>query len=901
MGRELVEEVMVLAGRGVPVLTVNARLARHLAQEYDAGMAGRGRGAWASPLILPLASWAGLLWEEGAGGAPVLDATRGKALWERVVRADAGRGAETLMAGSMAEAAWAARTLMKEYLIPWPVDDIYLTEEARALKRWTRAYEAEVKRLGFVDGADLMDRAVSLVESGAVVAPAEVMVAGFDEITPRTSVLLRALEKKGTKVIAPATPGPPSGPPQAASSVRLRAYADPAEEVRQAARWARAELAGDVTIAIIVPELERYRALITKEFSAELDPASVLSGACVPGVFNVSLGTPLSQEPLVGCALALLAVGEGKMEADDLFVALRSPYLSGPEDSEEAARVDALLRRENRREASIYDAARRMDGATGLRGRCEAHIAWLKRSRSRALPAQWAQGFTALLNRLGWLEPVRLTSAEFQALKSWNGVLEEFSTLDEITGPVAGAEAAALLASLCAGTIHQPESARCRVQVMGLLETAGLSFDRVWLMGCHENAIPPSPSPNPFIPLFIQREHDVPRSSSERELAFSKKLVSRVLSSAPSVVVSYPKRADGRDLLPSPLFKGALAEEAELITVSHRVKDAASALDALEDAPPDAPIPVGEQEREFVTGGTEIIKNQSHCPFKAFAVHRLCARELDVPEPGLAPSKRGSLLHTALKYFWEEARDSARLREMEEAGGLAAFAEGIAARAIGELELPEPFSARFMEIERERLVRLLMDWTGKELARDVGFRVKKVEVKEEVDVGGLRLRWRIDRVDELEGGGEAIIDYKSGKVSQRDWLTRRPMEPQLLIYSTSGRFDAVSFARIVPGECGFVGISRLSGTLPGIKAYEESRDKFEGAADWARLMELWKEIVTGLASDFLAGRAEVDPSAAPEVRGGPCTYCGLTPLCRVSGAELHAAAGGQGADEGNDG
>ncbi len=898
MRKNWLKEIIGRASGGAPVLTVNARLARSLNGEYDAEMSGRGLGAWPTPLILPLSSWARSLWEESAPGEPLLDATRGRELWERIAGGELVSKGGALAAGA-AETAWAAYSVMKEYLIPWPEDDIYLTPEAKALKRWAKAYEREVRRLGFTDSTGLVERAAFVVGAGGAPLPKEVLIAGFDEITPAVALFLKALEKGGVNVRVFASPAG-----QANSKVAIRAYGDPAEEVEQAARWARAALAPGKSIAFVVPGLGRYRELIRREFSAELDPASALMGNDAPEAFNISLGLPLDEEPLAGSALAILAVGEGRVELDALFEALRSPYLSGadaspaasPAASMEAARVDALLRKDGRRDASLSDVARRLDGkaAPALKARCEAWLAWLRGARGRALPGAWAEDFSALLKRLGWPRGVKLSSSEFQALRSWNDVLRGLSILDEITGPVARAEAAALLRRLSANTIHQPETPECRIQVLGLLETAGLAFDHIWLMGCHENAFPAPASPNPFIPLHVQKRYDVPHSSPERELSFSRKVLERLLNSADSVVVSYPARVEGSPQLLSPLFRGM--EEGGLIEASNRLKDLSRAGLALEEAPPDAPVPVGADERAFISGGTEIIKNQSHCPFKAFAVHRLGARALDEPEPGLSAVKRGSLLHAALKYFWEEAGDSERLKEMKEGGRLPAFAAGIADRALKEVDLPRPFSARFLDIERERLISVLTEWSEKELARGE-FKVRKVEALEEMDIGGLRIRGRIDRVDELPGGGAAIIDYKSGgKASANDWLSRRPRDPQLLVYSTTGRYDAVSFARLVPGDCRFVGLSKDDKTLSGIKAYDNGKlkDGFEGADDWDKLMGLWKDIVHSLAGDFLSGLAAVDPALPPEDRNGPCAYCGLHPLCRVveTGEE-----GGQGGDE----
>lgn len=906
MNENALEEVIELAEQGGPVLTANARLSRHLVREFDSAMARRGLGAWPTPLILPLPSWAARLWEGAETGLPLLGPARSKALWDRVVREDrVVGGAGPLAASSVADSSWAAYSIMKEYLIRWPADDIYLTEEAKALKRFAAAYEAAVRRLGFVDSAAMMDSLVPLVEKGGVQLPRELAVAGFDEMAPRTKRLLDALGRMGV-IVRPVVEGAEGGGGTKSAVVGVRACEDEAGEVIQAARWARETLSAEPgsSIAFIVPELERYRDLIIREFSAELDPESALEGFGGQEPFNISLGAPLAEEPLVASALAFLAIGEGPADIDELFRALGSPYFSGLDPSAEAAGVDARLRKEGRGRASVADIIMKLGATSALRARCDSHLKWLKKTRDRRLPGAWAEAFSALLSAVGWTKAfeLKLSSPEFQALGAWKKALASLSTLDEVAGAITRVEAASLLRKLCVETIHQGESPDSSIQVLGLLETAGLSFDHIYLMGCHENALPPRPSPNPFIPLDIQRARSVPRSSSERELAFSRKIVDRLLSSARSVIVSYPLRSDGRDLLLSPFFSEfGDGRDTCPITGSSRLKDASRGSAALEQAPleGDGPVPVTNEELECLRGGTSIIKDQSLCPFKAFATHRLGAVELEEPLPGLTPVKRGSLIHLALKYFWEELGSHARLKELKEGGGLGQFVAGIAERAIGDVDLPRPYSTRFLEIERERLIAVLLDWVDRELER-APFTIRKVEEKEEMEISGLKMRGRLDRVDELEGGEAVIIDYKSGKAERKDWLGERPRDPQLLIYSTSGRYDAVSFALIQPGECRFVGISRSGGTLPGVAAYEDDpmKEKFDGADDWDKLMELWRGVVRGLASGFLAGLATVDPlGGADWTYGGVCRHCPLGPLCRVCGPADDGQAGREGDDE----
>ena len=126
-------------------------------------------------------------------------------------------------------------------------------------------------------------------------------------------------------------------------------------------------------------------------------------------------------------------------------------------------------------------------------------IELLREARRPRTPGLLARHFSAVLQETGWLRPVGLTSAEFQAIKAWNRVLEEMSSLDDILGQISRVEAVAKVTSMAGETIHQSESGASGVHVLGLLEATGQDFDHLWLMGCHEFAPP--------VPAFAQPVH----------------------------------------------------------------------------------------------------------------------------------------------------------------------------------------------------------------------------------------------------------------------------------------------------------------------------------------------------------------------------------------------------------
>ncbi|MEK7679767.1 MAG: hypothetical protein AAB356_06210, partial [Deltaproteobacteria bacterium] len=120
--------------KGVLVLTVNKRLSRHLLLQYEKEMIRAGRLAWETPVVMPLSAWVESLWSE-YGDRPFLSDVRSYALWAKLAEEDA-RVSGLVIKKGIATESYEARSIVKEYGISLP-DDIYLTEEARFLKKWT--------------------------------------------------------------------------------------------------------------------------------------------------------------------------------------------------------------------------------------------------------------------------------------------------------------------------------------------------------------------------------------------------------------------------------------------------------------------------------------------------------------------------------------------------------------------------------------------------------------------------------------------------------------------------------------------------------------------------------------------------------------------------------------------
>jgi RecB family exonuclease len=176
-----------------------------------------------------------------------------------------------------------------------------------------------------------------------------------------------------------------------------------------------------------------------------------------------------------------------------------------------------------------------------------------------------------------------------------------------------------------------------------------------------------------------------------------------------------------------------------------------------------------------------------------------------------------------------------------------------------------------------RLERLIERSFYRELER-APFSDVEVELQREVEIAGGRFDIRIDRVDRIEGGGYAIIDYKSGGSKSLRWDEERFREPQLVAYLFAERgrdVQALANFALTDDSATFKGHAAKARLLPGVKgAAAEKVPQEEIAARWEANVGAWIAGLQAIASRYLAGHAPVEPAS------DVCRHCTLTILCR---------------------
>ncbi|MBI5912179.1 MAG: PD-(D/E)XK nuclease family protein [Betaproteobacteria bacterium] len=868
-----------LAG-DVTVVTPNQRLAQALAREFDAEQAAQGRSAWESADILPYSAFVqrcyeDALYSELASGLPILlTPAQEHTLWEDIIRRSDAGDALLAIPETAALAADAWKTAHAWRLLD-SLRSGQLNEDATAFRDWCAAYSLRCERDGHTDTALLPDLVAARVNAKEMRKPKLLAVYSFDIRTQQQRALFDALQAAGTEIVASAQAG------REASVLRLPCV-DAREEIQRAAAWARARLAADpkARIGIVVPDLGKQRNALIRTFRTVMAPASMLPGASDdPLPFNVSLGAALTGYPLVQAACLILELAGREIEFNRASLLLRSPFIAaGESEADGRARLDLELRR--RAEPAItlarlldsIDAAGAGAYAPELARRLRQLAAFRKSDLFAArAPSAWARAITDALQLMGFPDQGRsLDSFEYQTLKKWHEVIAGFALLDRVSAKMGYAEAVGRLRRLAAETLFQPEAPHAPVQILGVLESAGIDFDHLWVMGLTDEAWPIHPRPNPFLPLEAQRKARVPEASIEATLALDTAITRGWLAAAREVVLSHPEAEGERKLLPSPLLRD-LRQAAVALPAYPRHRDlihAAARIESIEDtvAPP---LAAGAA----LAGGTTVITDQSACPFRAFARHRLEAKSPEAPHAGLDPMERGILVHRVLASVWGELKTKTRLDAIGEPE-----LEALLARAADEAvnrvkrDRPATLAGRFAEVEKGRLVCLARAWLEMEReARGDDFTVASVEDKRSLVIGPLTLRGKLDRVDELEDGRRIVIDYKSSAESASAWLGERPDEPQLPLYlvATEPHAVAIAFAQVKAGEMKFAALAADETLLPVWKSLPD--------IGWDAQVVAWREVLTRLAAQFAAGEATVQPKNPRTT----CRNCDLQPLCRI--------------------
>jgi probable DNA repair protein len=883
-----IEMATHLALAGATIVTPNTRAARQLRLEAE-WLALQIKPVCETPDVLPLEAWVARTWTEcllaGTVRQALLKPNVVAALWQEIV-ANSSAGRELMSHRAAAELAASAWQLSHEYKLPRSRVQYAATAETKTFFEWAETFEKRCAQEGWIDSA-----AATTALAGNLAklpkAPKESVFFGFDQLTPLQQDLCKMLGRVGAEVKLLAAEL--SSPMDHVHSV---AFADVEDELRTAALWARRKLEENpgARIGVIVPGLATLRGTIETIFEECLHAGNrLLTNSPAPRSFEISLGIPLNEHPATLTAIRILRLLTSGLPAHELSVLLRSRYLGGG-TSEASSRslLDYALRKRLRATVTVQQLNVAVGNCRNAPTKLVALLNELQQQRRklalRMNRSNWAAEARRLLTYAGWPGDgegeFTLSSEEFQVTSAWDSLLSSFGALDQVLPPRAPADLQIELERAAAENTFAAENQSAPIQIAGPLAVSGEAFDALWFCGLMDDVWPQRGHPNPFIPYALQTRAEMPHSSAEVNLRSAQQVTMRLLQSADDCIFSWPKRDEDREFRPSPLLSNiAVINRGNLPIASiaswNELQNGATLEEFVDEQAP--PI----EDNEVRIRWTSLLEWQSGCPFRAFAQVRLAAEPPNEISLGADARDRGKITELALQYVWDQFRDLQNLRQLTPdlvEHGIATAIDRALEEAFPKGE--DEWLRSHRELERERLNALIDAWLDVERKREP-FRNVAHQQSIEVKLGGLTIKGRADRIEQMNDGAYVILDYKTGgsAYSPNWWDTPRPQDPQLPIYAVAQRIAGreiagVAFARVRTGRCGFQGEAvrkEIFGNNQNSKKYAEFEKKLES----------WQPELERLASNFLAGQAEVDPKN-PVGAKSTCKYCHLNSLCRVA-------------------
>ena len=888
MGANSAIEIDAWLRQGGLVVSASDRAARAIAAAFHHARRAEGLKAWSAPRVMDWQRFVRVAWDEqSADGRLLLNPLQEQSLWAAIA-AESGHSA-VLLEGPrrrLAALAMEAHQLLCLYAPQYlarPARSSW-QQDAAAFSNWLLTLEATCRDGNLLSTSNLPLELNPLLQANRADRQ-PLLLAGFDRLLPvQRSIFDSWGEWREI----------PTGEP--ARQIRSYRAADTKRELAACAQWCSRQIAAhpQVRLLIVTQDAAKRRGEIERAFLKH-------AGDGAPPSFEFSLGIPLIQTSLARSAHLLLRWLASPLEEHELDWLFSAGQATS--SVQEAAALQSAMRVMRRRGlervqwslmAFTHQPASVPLPATWVQRMTEAQRRLKTASQRPQTPLDWAGLVPQLLETVGWPGPV-FSSAEFQIERRWQQVVETCGSLGFDGRRIDWRDFLSELTHALTETLFAPESQDAPILIAGPAESAGLTADAIWFLGADEDAWPARGSMHPLLPFDVQREARMPHASPQLDWELADTVTRRLLASAPEIHFSYALQKDGVDARPSRLITQFADTPqplpAELADPARRQPLAVDFADysriplkaATTQVEESVQNVVGDASAEShtVQGGSTVLTYQSQCPFKAFATARLAAQSWEPAQAGLSPALRGQLLHAVMHAVWGGPPDGIRtLDQCKELTDRTSFVETHVHRVLAE-ELPssarEQMPPRYLELEEQRLTRLVSEWLEFEITR-LPFSVAATEVDATPTVAGLTLKLRLDRVDRLNDGSLLVVDYKTGDVSPKSWELPRPDDVQLPLYAgfaLGGGLGGLVFAKIRPGNHCLAG--RVGNAASTLFSDLKKNSALVKDALTAELLMDWRENIEQLARDFIAGRAEVDPREYPLT----CKRCGLQTICRI--------------------
>lgn len=826
---------------GATVITPNNRLSNQLLHDYYVNFLTDNR-AIDKPRCIPYKTFLNQLFNqiENQKKPILISPNQQRHIWRNILNHS---HKHIVNDGLLAEIQDAYKRCM-QWRIDFKDPDFFKTDETAQFAEWQAQFTQILTKKNLISAEELVKYIISKPNFPQINT---LIWVAFDEYTPGQIALQDLFQAQNVVQLHYDLPKKITQALQYSAKDKLDEYQNMLDWIISRRK------AGDKKIGIVVPNLQNEATELQRRLKRFIPEEE----------FSLSLGKSLIEYPLVMHALQWLSITKKNITQEQAKILLFSPFITGSK-GEFIQRAALLLENTLLKEQHIPfkffidEIKLKLPILSNL-------LKNLTPYPEHAHPMQWAKLFKSRLHELGFPGDYVLDSASYQCYQAFISTFDELMQLGLITTNINAVDALNALEDVIKSTIFQTKQPTTPIQVLGILEASGCSFDSIWVTGLTDLAMPKKTDFSAFIPISLQRANNMPHSSTEKELKLAQITLTRLKRGCDNIVFSYPRLIGDLPQLPSPLIIGfpklnsnstpTLEIESELINYHENYT-----------------IPL--YETETIKGGTKLLANQAMCPFKAFAAHRLHLKPSPQTCEGLDLSERGQLLHKILELVWGSLKTQANLLKTstKELNQLIEISINKALEPLVKKSTLS-FSSIPQEVEFNRLSQLIMTELLWEKER-TPFAIEALEETFSLNLAGIIFQVRVDRIDTLlsqdnEFLGKMVIDYKTSLPTYKPWNEERPEAPQLLLYALlDEKINALLFIQLKKGQITCSGLSELPTDIIGFQALKNNEK-------WSFYQEQWHKQLSELVLEFKNGECAPKPT-----RNATCTQCEFQNLCR---------------------
>ena len=888
-------------------LTSTGRLARHLRHRHRLENLSAGRNAWEPLKVLHLNAWLEERWASSWPESLPAPGLLSLATWRHL--------AIGIPPPKPLIADVALHKLLDEnygVMIRHRLDPA-AGDASTPLVAWRQEISAAFKRSlaerGYFHPSELPLRIARALTTDGGDLPGEVRLLGFESPAPAEVKLFEALRKCTTLIVEEDRKRTPE---------RLDALRLPTSE--QEVLYLLERLVEDAQtlplhrIGVVATGLDEYAPLLEqglRDITGTVPPADSF-------FFNLTLGKPLLDFPLVKAGLLPLRfAAEG--EKRELFLALLlSPFYGHWRGvRHEIARADRTWR-ETSAESGLSDLLSITKKSHPVlhekitRGGTSRLLAFCRRpfSETRTIGA-WVASLESLWSALSF--PVLSGEQDQIAWRHLNDILSDLKA--HLPGVrMDGSEFLSWLRHLLRDTLsREGASEEAGIQFLGLIESRGLDFDRLYVLGMTDRGLPQPVRPLPF--LDGRERMAVLGGTPESQYIFAEKAYSHLVSLAPRVTLLRPEQKDSEILLPSPFWPRQ--DEVRSVNIWSEPGRAwmragwlKSAFDGcrIHDTPsvdplaghrpipgphlhgvePEAKGPGGlPADQPLLPAGLSAADVQAalSCPFRYFTEILLGIKPLEEVSPAVTPLERGKRLHRVLHSFTGKLRKR-KLDFGADRKKLFAILSTCVDEALEDVRgKPEWDIERRLWLgeesgDEEKPPGILSAWLEAEMEHlSEGWKILGEELRFHKLKGkdwSFEVRGRMDRVDVHDSRGIIVWDYKTGNPPGTKEVLEQFRKAQLPLYLLALREGKPSPAAHSAADRG------LSAGYIRLKSAGKIRMAPLGAKgfSWKECLDRWERTIAALGellkkNDF---PARPYPVSEPGVESD-CLSCAFVTLC----------------------